>query len=383
MRILSKVAPVLALCGVVGISCLAQDGSQATEIPPTVHTPSVSPTQTPNAPTQSMIEEIEPTSIIPTIVPTVVTPLPDCQQSALVFTAEQYFGDPERPPQTDLYAVCQDGNNLRKILANSQYGFGSLDIAPDNQSLAVSAYHESSPTLMSTLFELDLTSFFLSELTTREQAGYYPKWSTDGQYLAYLLYSSTPSETHRETYIEILHLASGVKSEIHLTGLNYFDWAPDGIKAVFCTWAVPEDEPYSPEVGKVIAGDIVCDDLTHKCQLLNIAEIPNVASDPSWLPDSESLVSTTLGTGDTGNGIENKLLITDLQGDIIQEVLLNSLDSTASTATWPKSSADGKYIAYVGYDHRLHIVDLQKMTLMDVTQRLDKDTNVIVFDWLD
>lgn len=361
----SKKLALLAIAGTLAISC-------STPASPHTPSPSVLPTHSPSLLLTDTVEvgtDQVPTN---TVVPTPPS-IPFCDRGAFIFTARQ--SGPTIVPQGSIYWACSNGIALRRIISDESLGFGSLAVSRDNV-VAVSALHEASSTLLSTLFKLDLTSFSLSEVATRAQGEFRPRWSPDGQYLAYQIHSPTPSETFPETHVEIRHLASGVTSEIRLSGISHFDWAPDGVKAVFQGWVQPEKDIYGFQIYRIYVGDITCGDQSHICQLSDIREIRNVERDPSWLPDAETLVSTTYGS-DT-----NKLLITDLQGSIVQEIDLDRMAPLASSATQPKMSGDGAYLAFISNEKSLYIYDMAAATLSKVVFKGDIELDITAFDWL-
>jgi hypothetical protein len=176
-----------------------------------------------------------------------------------------------------------------------------------------------------------------------------------------------------------MHMASGTISEIHLTGLSDFDWSPDSPKAVLGAWVAPDEN--SLEAYKVYVGDITCDDITHKCGLSAVDEVSNVGKFPSWIPGTQRIVSIATRSGAGGN--KQTLLLTDIQGNVVQEIDPELLDPSAATVGWPKGSVDGRYIGFVGPNGSLFIVDLNKMSVRKITPNAALDLEVVFFEWLD
>lgn len=321
--------------------------------------------------------EMPATEIALTLTPTVVD-ISTCAQATIIFTAK---ASTEEGAIRDLYSICADGTDLRKILSSHEVDYGDFDISPDGHSLALSNSPRDSIAVSSTLSIVNLDSLLFSELITKEQARFGPRWSANGQYLGYLVFGSVPSETQPETYIEIVHLESGTVSDIHLTDrLNDFDWSSDNNRVVFGAW-VPPDE-YSLDEYMVFMGEISCDDVTKKCQLTQITRIPDVGQYPSWIPNTQTLVSVAMRFSDTGN--RQTLLLTNVQNGTVQEIDPGALDPKAANVSFPQGSADGRYIGFIGSGGALYVIDVDRMSMQNITLGNEEHIfQVIRFEWLD
>jgi Tol biopolymer transport system component len=300
-----------------------------------------------------------------------------CEQATIIFTAQTRTE--EATSTGSLYSICADGTDLREIMSGHEIAYGDLDISSDGQFLALSTSPRNSSSVLSTLSIVSLDSLLFSELITKEQARFGPQWSADGQYLGYLVYGSVPSETPPETYIQIMHLDSGTVSDIHLAGLNDFDWSFDHNRAVFGTWVALEE--HSLDEYTVYIGEITCDNVTKKCQLSRVNEIPNVGQYPSWIPGTPMLVSVAMRFSDTGN--RQILLLTNVQNGTVQEIDPGALDPKAASVSFPKGSVDGRYVGFIGPVGDLYVIDIDKMSIQNITSdNVENVFEVIRFEWL-
>lgn len=352
------------LCAIFAGACTASPLPESTETPVETATEEATPTVT----TQPSPDDITPTPE-PTREQPAAMSITPCQQGTILFTArtktvENLMGT------GSLYSVCADGTGLREIISNDELAYSELDISPDGQSLALSGWHLES-TGITVLSVASIEGLLFSDLV-HGTARFDPQWSADGEYLAYLLHDPTPSETPPETHIEITHLKSGTVSEIHLAGLGDFDWSPDSSKAVFGTWVAPDEHSF--EEFTAFLGDIECDDAKKLCELAQVSEIPNVGRDASWIPGSQMLVSVITRFGENGNNYI--LVITDIEGNIIQEIV------SPLPPDWPRGSPDGRYIGFVG-NSDLYIVDLNEMSVQRIvfTSR-ERFHEIISFRWM-
>jgi hypothetical protein len=321
--------------------------------------------------------EVPSTEITVRQTPTVVG-ISTCEQATIIFTAKARTE--EATTIGGLYSICADGTDLRDILSEHEVTYGDFDISPDGQSLALSTSPRNSSSVSSTLSIVNLDSLLFSELITKEQARFGSQWSADGQYLGYLVYGPVPSETPPETHIQIMHLDSGTVSDIHLAGLNDFDWSFDHDRAVFGAWVAPEE--HSLDEYTVYMGEIVCDSVTKKCQLTQVNEIPNVGQYPSWIPGTQMLVSVAMRFSDTGN--RQILLLTNVQSGTIQEIDPGALDPSAANVSSPKGSVDGRYVGFIGPGGDLYVIDIDRMSIQNITFDNGEHTfEVIHFEWID
>jgi hypothetical protein len=376
------------LCCALLISCIGPSGVEEDEVV-LQRTATISEGSQPtnNGETATVIVTRPPATLTPTIAsePTLIAKMPQCTTHNLILSVEDTT-DIQDGVESGIYSICSDGSQLQLIYSRPKLIMHSLVIAPDYRTLAISAIRQEGEypgTVTGTLLQLDMyTGEMHSILDTPEGdvRSFFPRWSADGRYLAYLVHPPLFSDTPLDTYVEILHVESGTTSSIHVDGLQIFDWAPDGVNAAFGTWVEPEGNPYGLDVYRVSVGKIICDESTYECTLSDLREISNVAREPSWTPDAQHIVSTTYGPP----GSENKILITDLNGEVTDEIDLDALTPYVDGARWPRMSTDERYMAFLSWGNWLYIVDRNDMTLVELDIQSELPSFIVVdYDWVD
>jgi dipeptidyl aminopeptidase/acylaminoacyl peptidase len=200
-------------------------------------------------------------------------------------------------------------------------------------------------------------------LTADRRAVTSPRWSPDGQRIAFLANATAEKEAKRQLWI--LPMSGGDAKRITDAdkGVLHFSWSPDGSSIAFATadeitrddkhnlsFEVGDDDflttsPATPQHVWIVATDGASKPrrLTSGTWSLPITKPPGPpASSLAWSPESKSLAIVKVATPHTGNGDTAHIELVDVATGAMRR-----LTTSGDRETHPTFSPDGATVAYL------------------------------------
>jgi Tol biopolymer transport system component len=349
---------VTILFGLIGVLPVLGACSANSDIVLTENTPSAGPTITATSQTMNPLAQ-SPT--VDAIVESTLLPISTgCAGGFIAF--EIYGSANSTVAQSGVYLACSDGTFSQRILEESTTG---LSASPNHTQLAVVDYKQIGTGHIQLL---NLSSYSLREVVSHLPSAWNIRWSSDSEYVGYLRGEDNGLDTH----LEIFHIGSQTTSQV-LSGKQIlsFDWSPDGKHLVFYILS-----PNPDGAGSLYVADIHCDSILHECTLNGQKDITFASGGTyySWTRDSNDL---TYARG-------SHIRTIGLDGNIIQDIDVSTLDPTIQEVTELAWAPDGIRIAFLTSQNadNVYLLNTKEMSLLDLTKNRSEDVKYPNFAWL-
>lgn len=245
------------------------------------------------------------------------------------------------------------------------------------------------------------------KLTTKETGEFSPKWSPNGDRLAFV--SST--EEGSEIYMYWLNTGKAAKiSQLESTPSS-LTWSPKGDQLAFSMKLetkppVVVHMPKKPKGAQWAESPRITDRLYHEADgrgyikpgFNHIFTIPADGGAPrqltsgdfhhrgklSWSPNADKIYFSANRNADWEYDFRNS----EVYGVGVQNGIITTLTDRKGPDTHPSVSPNGKYIAYIGYDDKVQAYQVRRLYLMDadgrnqrvISRELDRSVANIAWD---
>lgn len=231
------------------------------------------------------------------------------------------------------------------------------------------------------LYMISLSDNQIHRLTSHEKGSFYPRWSPDGKYIAFL------TSRTKKNQIWLLNMELGGEAQ-PLTDwtpeINEFTWSPDSKHVVFVssdpkkkdrekekTEETKKDDPYVITRTKFLYDGIGYFGNPRERKhiwTLSLIEPKNPKkitdgdfddSDIQWSPDGSQLAFVSNRTGDDDNNDNNDIWIVPSAGGEVKQIT-TSVGSDSS----PRWSPDGRFIAYISNPEPNNLYKLNRLWII-------------------
>lgn len=300
----------------------------------------------------------------------------------------------DAPPVVQL-AAPRLRTNTRPLPADiAQYrSVSQVQLAPDGArvvySLRTPSYdpdarqsdddHSGGWSVTNQLYMVERQSGATRQLTYGQEAPYQPRWSPDGEYLAFLRHGEDGPALH------ILPMRGGEARVIDLGALHpqQYRWSPDSQALAFTSLPEPSDaekeqrwrsggaENFDREWRNA---DLYTIDLSGRAQPRRVTQGAEHIHDFEWSPDGRQFAAAVAASSDPYHawGYLRLSIIAADSGAVVR--VLESQPADIATIAW---SPDGRYLAYERGDktlslhNALRVHDMTGQTTRDVADGLD------------
>lgn len=260
------------------------------------------------------------------------------------------------------------------------------------------------------IYALILADNVIRRLTTHEKGSYYPRWSLDGRYLAFL------SNRTEKDQIWLLDMELGGEAT-QLTdwksGIEAFVWSPGSKRIAFVSSDPPEDgeggpsqskkdDPYVITRTKFLFDGVGYFGNPREYQHIYVVDLsdpknPNKVTDGPfddtsifWSPDEDEIGFVSNRTGDDDNNDNTDIWVVHATGGELRQITTN-IGSDGSILWWDESnpcwSPDGKFIAYHSNPEPNNLYKLNRLCVIPagggkakcLSEGLDRDVIDIVW----
>lgn len=264
-------------------------------------------------------------------------------------------------------------------------------IAPDGKSVVVLV---SRPNLKDNrndaeLVLVDIASGTQRSLTTDRRGLAQPRWSPDGEKLAFL------ANANDKRQVWVLPMRGGEAKKITdaANGIQQFAWSPDGTRIAFVTtdeipksqnraFEVKDDDflmnaaPSPSHIWVIGASGGEAKRVTSGTWSLPVARPPGPLPSPiNWTPDGKSIAFTRNETPSSGNSDTARVAFVDVDSGTVR-----TLATAKTQQTQPVISPDGKHVAFMHAhngelqsENRFWLVSAQGGDAKQVTNELDRN----------
>jgi dipeptidyl aminopeptidase/acylaminoacyl peptidase len=200
-------------------------------------------------------------------------------------------------------------------------------------------------------------------LTTSKKNDNQPRWSPDGQRIAFI------SAREERSQIFLISPFGGEAERLteSKTGVQSFQWSPDGRSIAFVAQQemTPDEEKRQKEKddAQVIDKNFkfsriwVIDVQTKKAN--ELVKSDYVATDPQWSPDSRWIAYTSTPTPKADDGPLTDIWIVETASGRQRKLVENDGPDTS-----PRWSPDGKWIAYLTRDSKSGLLGQSRLTVI-------------------
>jgi dipeptidyl aminopeptidase/acylaminoacyl peptidase len=224
---------------------------------------------------------------------------------------------------------------------------GDLQLSPDGYHLALTVTDPIKETSRnSDIWVYGTKSRQLVQFTASEKADYHPRWSPDGNKLAFL------SGRSEKTQIYLISLEGGEAQALTdcKTGIQAFEWSPDGKQIIFMAQEPKTDEEEKKQKEKDDARVVDADDKPARLWIFDVAskavrqltEGEWRISSFCWMPDGVHLIVVATDQN-RPEWLTDRLYSLRVSDGVLEEVA-----RPAQPFGYVQVSPDGKSLAYVG-----------------------------------
>jgi dipeptidyl aminopeptidase/acylaminoacyl peptidase len=237
-------------------------------------------------------------------------------------------------------------------------------ISPDGRSVMLIVQHANTKDNRwdGDLTIVDVATGDQRPLTYERRGIAWPRWSPDGERIAFLANASSERDAKRQIWITSMRGGDPRRITDASRGVQQFTWSPDGTQIAYVTAdeAAPNDDKnnrsfelgdddYLTTAAATPSHVWVVDPLSGKSRRvtsgawsLPIAHPPGPAPSPlSWSPDGKTIAITRRDTPHAGTPDASRVALVDVATGATQR-----LTERASDETQPVFSPDGAHIAY-------------------------------------
>lgn len=272
-------------------------------------------------------------------------------------------------------------------------------VAPDGRNVAIVVARADLDTDRwdSQVALVDATSGTMRQVTRGRRGVGHPRWSPDGQSLAFIARTADPADAHTQIFVMSLQGGDAERITWSPTNVQQFAWSPDGKSLAFAA----EDErpkrtgrekfddafeagsdnfltteaPQPTHAWLVPSSGGPAKRLTSGTWSLPVSLPPGPPSSPlNWSPDGRSIVFARASTPHELDNYKTTLAVVDIASGAIR-----ALTSATRTEGFPSFSPDGSQVAYwyardgdVLNPNEVYVVPSAGGTPRNLTRTLDR-----------
>lgn len=321
LGISAVVGLLLLFCLVIGVGVLAFNSLRGN-----VLSTAATPTIVASSGTNQPIDDLKPSPIVPSATPLPPTsaPLTETKDNSRSLPNASNTGEPQGRivyscNDSDGFAqVCMinpDGSNEHQLTSFS----GSASTYPSISSNGLSIIFTNNKTGDHAIYEMDLSSRQINQLTDQGGDKTNPRLSPDGRYITYT------DVRNNTTNIYVMNRDGSGLKEIYTRG-SVAVWSPSGSQFAF----ICLDENSKPQL---------CTMNTDGSNVRKITDIQEINESVSWSPDGTQ-IAFSIGNKDDKN---RKICVISPEGNGF------TILYDAGDAIRPTFSPDGNWIVFINY----------------------------------